>query len=506
MSDYQVIGQRPIRIDAIDKVTGRAGFGDDQTLPGALQGAVLRSPHAHGRILSIDTSRARALAGVKAVITSDDFPALRPRGPGDTARDNLAKDKVLYHGHGVAAVAATSAIIARAALDLIDVQYQVLPHVLSIDDAMAEDAPLLHDDLSCDDHEGPSNVYEHVVEQVGDIEAGFADADVILEREYATPTVHQGYIEPPACLASFQQNGQSTVWSTTQGHFVLRDSIALMLGMQTSELKVVPTEIGGGFGGKTQPYLEAIALLLSKHSGRPVKMRMSREEVFRCAGPGAGSKSRIKIGAKRDGTLTAMQANLAYESGAFPAAPLGGGMRCIFSAYDVPNAYIEGHSTVLNKPMMRAYRGPGASQACFGTESLLNELAVELDIDPLELRLKNAVRDGASNIGGKFGTIGLVQCLEAAQGSEHYQSTLGPNQGRAVVAGYWLNGGNLSSATIHMHRNGFATVITGSADLSGTRIALAMIAAESLSLPMEHVMAEVGDTESVGYTSVSGGS
>jgi len=506
LRDYKTIGQRPIRPDAIDKVTGRAAFGDDLTLPGTLHGLVLRSPHAHARILRIDTARARALPGVKAVVTADDFPPLRPRGAGDIARDNLAQGKVLYHGHGVAAVAATSAAIARAALDLIEVDYDVLPHVLSIEAAMAEGAPLLHDDLSYEGHDGPSNIYERVVETFGDVTQGFAEADVILEREYATPTVHQGYIEPPACLAAFQPNGQSTVWSTTQGHFVLRDSIALMMGMQTAELKVIPTEIGGGFGGKTAPYLEAIALMLSKQSGRPVKMRMSREEVFRCGGPGSASRCRVKIGARRDGTLTAMQAHLVYESGAFPAAPLGGGVRSIFSAYDVPNACIEGYSVVVNKPKVRAYRGPGASQACFATESLLNELAAKLDIDPLDLRLKNAVRDGATNIGGSFREIGLVQCLEAAKASEHYRAPLGPNQGRAVVVGFWRNGGNVSSATVHMHRNGFATVLTGSADLSGTRVALGMIAAESLCLPIEHVNTQVGDTESVGYTSVSGGS
>ncbi|MDP6377140.1 MAG: xanthine dehydrogenase family protein molybdopterin-binding subunit [Pseudomonadales bacterium] len=506
MPEFQTLGKRPLRPDAIDKVLGRAVFGADVSMGQMLQGAVLRSPHAHARILSIDTSKAERLSGVKAVITSADFPALRPRGPGDIARDNLAVDKVLYHGHGVAAVAATGIGIARAALDLIDVHYEPLPHVLSIDDAMAEGGVVLHPDLTHEGHEGPSNVYERVEQSIGDVEKGFEDADVIVERTYSTPTVHQGYIEPPACAASFQPHGQSTIWTTTQGHFTIRDSVALMCGLQTAELRVVPTEIGGGFGGKTTPYLEAMALTLSKNSGRPVKMRMTREEVFRCAGPGAASKSRVRIGARTDGTITAMDADLVYAGGAFPGAPLGGGMGCIFSSYDVPNVRILGRSVVVNKPMVRAYRGPGAPQACFASESLLNELATRLGMDALALREKNALRDGGSNIAGSFRELGLLACLEAAQDSSHYRTPLEPGRGRSVAVSFWRNAGGLSSATVVLHRNGFASVLTGSADLSGTRASLAMIAAETLGLPIENVHAEVADTESVGFTGVSGGS
>jgi len=504
--EYTTIGQRPVREDALDKVTGRAAFGDDLTLPDTLHGLVLRSPHAHARILKIDTSRALKSKGVKAVVTADDFPELRTGGAGDIARDNLARDKVLYHGHGVAAVAATSVADAQAALKKIRISYAPLPHVTDIDAAMRTDAPLLHDDLTYDGFDGPSNIYERVEDRFGDVAEGFAEADVVLERTYTTPTVHQGYIEPTACLANFQAGGQSTIWTTTQGHFGIRDSVALMCGMQTFELKVIPTEIGGGFGGKTAVYLEAIALALSSQSGRPVKMRMSREEVFRCAGPGAASRIRVKIGAKQNGTLTAMEAQLAYEAGAYPGAPLGGGMRSMFGAYDVANLYAEGFSVVLNKPKVRAYRGPGAPQACFAVESLLNEMAGAIGIDPIEFRLKNAVRNGSETAAGTFRNIGFVECLEAAKGSDHYQSALKPNQGRAIVAGFWRNAGGNSSATIHMHRNGFASLMTGSADLSGTRTALGMIAAETLHLPIEHVHTEVGDTESVGNTGVSGGS
>jgi len=504
--NFKIIGTRPVRQDARDKVTGKAAFGNDIDAPNALIGLVLRSPYAHAEILSIDTTKALKLAGVKAVVTADDFPALRSGGAGDVALDNLARGKVLYHGHGVAAIAATSVAIAKAARKLIKVRYRKLPHVTDIRSAMGEDAPVLHDHLGYEGHDGPSNIYEKVTLSQGDVEAGFKDADIVMEREYRTPTVHQGYIEPPASLAIYEAHGQSTIWTTTQGHFPIRDSVALMCGMDTAEIKVIPTEIGGGFGGKTAVYLEAIALMLSKQSGQPVKMKMSREEVFRCAGPGAATINKVKIGVRKDGTITAMQAKMYYESGAFPAAPLGGGVRSIFSAYDVENVDIEGFSVVLNKPKVRAYRGPGASQASFAAESLLNELAAKLGIDPIDFRLKNAICDGAKNIGGQFRELGFIQCLEAAKQSPHYRSRLPAGQGRAVAAGFWRNGGGLSSASIHMHRKGFASVSTGSADLSGTRVSLAMIAAETLQIPFEDVQIQVGDTEGVGFTGTAGGS
>lgn len=509
---FKVIGQRPIRPDAYEKVTGKARFGADIFLPGMLVGNVLRSPHAHANIKGIDVSRAKSLPGVKAVLTGRDFPYLRPGGIGDIARDNLALEKVLYHGHGVAAVAAVSAKVAEEALTLIEVDYEVLTPVVSIEEAM-KDEVILHDHLYTRNSRekntemAASNIYQREVESMGDLEQGFAAADLVLEREYSTPMVHQGYIEPPACLADYQNLGLSTIWTTTQGHFVLRQLVARMMEMDQSSLKVIPTEIGGGFGGKTAPYYEAIALMLSRLSGSPVKMTMSREEIFRVAGPGAGTRSRIKIGATKAGKITAMKAWIAYESGAFPAAPLGGGMRSIFSSYDVENQFIEGIAVVQNLPRVRAYRGPGASQATFASESLLNEMADKLNLDPIEFRLLNAAREGTLNLsGGTFREIGLQACLEAARKSDHYSAPLAANQGRAIAVGFWRNGGNVSSAQLHMNPDGSASLTTGSSDLSGTRIALAMMAAEELEISVDKISSSVADTENVGFTSVSGGS
>ncbi|MFT6434596.1 MAG: CO/xanthine dehydrogenase Mo-binding subunit [Candidatus Azotimanducaceae bacterium] len=510
-SNYRVIGQRPLRVDSIEKVLGKARFGADYSLPGMIHGMTLRSDQTHANILEIDTQAAQDLPGVFAVVTAEDFSPLNPGGIGDIARDNLAIEKVLYRGHAVAAVAAQTRAIAERACALISVKYEVLPMVMTLDDALKPGASVLHRHLGADNGAGryngySANVYEQAFEERGDVDIAFAAAEVIVEREFTTPTVHQGYIEPPTCLADYCDGGQSTLWSTTQGHFPLRDSVAKMVGCGQSDIKVIPTEVGGAFGGKTAVYQEAIAYMLSKKSGRPVKMCMTRAETLQCAGPGAGTKTHVRIGAMRDGTITAMQAKLIYESGAFPAAPTAGGIRSIFSGYDVPNIKIEGLSVVLNKAKVRAYRGPGAPQAAFAAESVLNDLSEKLGIDPIELRLKNAVKKGSTTLVGTFRDIGFEECLNAARDSQHYKSPLGPSQGRAIAAGFWRNGAGTSSASVHMNADGTASIASGSADLSGTRTSLAMIAAEQLQIPLEHISSTVADTESIGFTGMSGGS
>lgn len=499
---FKTIGTNTPRPDAIDKVTGKAVFGADVFRSNMLHAKMLGSPHAHARILSIDTSRAEALRGVKAVVTGGDLAPISFAGVGNWARDNMAIEKALYHGHTVAAVAATSLAIAERALELIDIRYEQLPMVLDINASMQLGAPELHDGI-----EGaPSNIYEREEISNGDIESGFAQADVILEQNFSSPTVHQGYIEPPACVAEYSVSGSSQIWTSTQGHFITRANVAATLGIELSRLKVTPTEIGGGFGGKGAPYLEVIALLLSKKAGLPVKMVMSRQEVLRIAGPGAAFQGHYKIGAKQDGTITALQADIALDSGAFPGAPLHGAIDCLSRHYRIPNLCVKGCAVLTNKPMVRAYRGPGGPQAVFGTESLMNDLAHTLAMDPLALRLKNAVSDGDASSSGKFKSIGLIACIEAAQASEHYNSEIPAGAARAVSAGYWHNGGGPSSAEVHMNADGTVNIATGSVDLSGTRIVLAMQAAEELGIPVEQITAHVADTENVGFTFVSGGS
>jgi CO/xanthine dehydrogenase Mo-binding subunit len=329
-SKYKVVGTRPIRPDGIGKVTGRDRFGADFTMPGMLTGLVLRSPHAHARIKSIDTSKAAALPGVKAVATAADLPEISPEaayvGEGpmnfrDLSRNTLARDKVLYDGHAVAGVAATSEAIAQAALELIEVDYEVLPHVIDVEAAMADDAPILHDDMFTQGvdpkPETASNVAKRIEFKLGDIDAGFAEADVVVEGRYTTKPVHQGYIEPHACVVSMAEDGQIEIWSSSQGQFMVRAYTAKLLGIDIARIRAMPAEIGGGFGGKTLIYLEPVAAVLSRKSGSPVKMVMTRQEVFRGSGPAAGGVIYVKLGATSDGKITAADVTVKLQAGAF---------------------------------------------------------------------------------------------------------------------------------------------------------------------------------------------
>lgn len=521
-TEYQVIGTRPVRHDGADKVTGRALYGADVQLARMLHGAVLRSPHPHARILKVDTTRAAALPGVFAVVTADDFPQapsdkMVDFGEGATPlrdlRGNvLASGKVLYRGHAVAAVAAVNAHVASEAVSLIHVEYDLLPFVLTAPEAMAEGAPLLHEYLETvefgESTGKVSNVAEHFRHEMGDIGMGFAEADVIVEREVHTATVHQGYIEPQNATALWNSDGRIHIWCSTQGSFVARDATACVLDVPVSQIKVTPMEIGGGFGGKINVYLEPLAAMLSKKAGRPVKLVMSRQDVFEGTGPTPGSTVRVKIGARKDGRITAAEAWLAYEAGAYPGAMVGPGGMCVFAAYDIPNVKIDGFDVVVNKPSTAAYRAPGAPNAAFATETVLDEIAGKLGMDPIELRLRNAAREGTRRADGpKYQRIGCIEVLEAMRQSEHYRSPLpGPGCGRGVAIGFWFNAGLASSCTISVNTDGTVNLIEGSTDIGGSRASIAMQAAEVLGIRAEDVHPTVVDTDSVGYTGVTGGS
>ena len=521
-AEFKVVGTRPIRHDGYDKVTGRAKYGADLQLADLLHGAVLRSPHAHARIRSIDTSKAEALDGVRAVVTSKDLPekTVPPSNFMETLADPqilteiaLARGKALYKGHAVAGVAATSKHVAEAALDLIEVDYEVLPHVLDVDAAMAPDAPVLHDALRTNDataagDSGPTNVAAHTQFKQGDLEQGFAEADVIVERSFATKPVHQGYIEPHNSTALWNADDSITIWKSTQGPFIVRHQVASILNLPVSSVKVVPMEIGGGFGGKINSYLDPVTAMLSKKTGHPVKISMSRKEVFEGTGPASGTSLRAKIGAKRDGKITAAEVYLAYEAGAFPGSSVASGAATCLAPYKIENLLIDGYDVVVNKPKTSAYRAPGSPQASFAVEQVVDELAQELGMDPLELRLKNVTQTGDRQASGMpFPSIGAKQLEETIKDHPHYSAPLeGPNKGRGLAMGYWGNAGMNSSATLNVTSNGQVTLVTGSVDIGGSRAALAMQAAEVLGLNAEDVHPSVGDTDSVGYTGVTGGS
>lgn len=512
---FTFVGTRPLRPDGLDKVTGRAKFGADMSAPGMLHGAILRSPHAHAKILSIDTSRAEALEGVKAVITRADFPDVVPFKPGLSGeiwnvRENvMAGDKVLYDGHAVAAVAASSALVAKDALKLIDVTYEPLPHVTDVDLAMKEGAPIIREGAS--DRSVPDGLHPNVVRYYesgfGDLEAGFAEADLVIEDSFKTEATHQGYIEPHACLGMLGADGKGELWCCTQGHFYFQKVCAAVLGLDASQLRVTASEIGGGFGGKTTVFMEPLSLLLSRKANRPVKMVMSRSEVFRATGPTASASMDIKIGMTKDGKITAAEGVFRLQGGAFPGAPSDSTAVCAFAPYALENVRQVGYDVMANRPKQAAYRAPGSPMAAFAVESVIDELCNQLGLDPLETRLKNASRKGTkASYGPTWDDIGMVASLEAAMAHDHYKSPLKEGQGRGVSCGFWMNHGGETSVSLALSDDGTAQISVGTPDIGGSRASMALMAAEELGIPYENIRVVIADTATLGYNDVSHGS
>ena len=524
--DLAVVGSNPVRHDAADKVTGRATFGADVAAPGAGRGAVLRSPHAHAQIVSIDTSGAERAPGVLAVITSADAPDMGPHvaSPAEGApslphysANMLARGKVLYEGHAVAAVAAVDEPAAEAAVGMIEVEYERLAAMMTARAAMAPGAPLLHDDVFTDSDglfaAEASNVAVHRRFEEGDLEAGFAAADIVVENEYETATVHQGYIEPQAATARWDESGTLEIWSTTQGAFGVRSELATLLKHPVSKIRVTPLEIGGGFGGKATVYLEFLSALLARKAGRAVKMTMSRSEVLRATGPSPGSWSRAKVGMTKDGELTAAEVWTAYEAGAYPSIWSSGAAVGALGAYSLENMRVDVLEVVVNKPHSRAYRAPGGTQVSFAVETTMDEALRQAGMDPLEFRRENASAAGDLRADGPpFAEIGTRECVEAMAGSEHWRALLGEpagpasRRGRGLAGGLWRNGGGLSSAQGRLNPDGSVTLLEGSVDLSGTRTTVAMQMAERLGIPVGEVNPIVPDTDGVGLTGTTGGS
>ena len=520
--EFNVVGKSPVRHDGVDKVTGKAAYGADIDLPGMLHGKVLRSPYAHARIKSINVTKAQRHPDVKAIALASDLASVS-----DTlteigeevftsmkylCNNVLAESKVLYKGHAVAAVAASNPHAAEEALELIQVDYEILPSVTDVESAMDPEAPVLHENIMTAGFGGElssgTNVAAHQQFKLGDIDKGFAEADLVLEREYRTKTVHQGYIEPQNGTAWWTSDGQLTIWCSSQGHFGIRDNTATVLGQDVSKIKVVPMEIGGGFGGKLPIYLEPLAAILSKKSGRPVKMTMSRAEVLEATGPTSGSLVKIKMGVTNQGRITAVKAYLAFEAGAYPGSPVSGAAVCMLGPYDVNNLLIDGYDVVTNKPKTSAYRAPGAPMGAFAVEALVDEICESLDMDPLEFRRLNAAKEGTRRADGTLNPrIGMVETVEAMKAHPHYSSTLvGDNRGRGVVTGFWRNNSHVSSVVVDVVQDGTVSLIEGSIDIGGTRTAVAQQLAEVLGISVEDVKPQIVDTDSIAYTSHTGGS
>jgi len=506
---FKVVGTRPPRPDGIDKVTGRALYGADVAAPGMLVGRILRSPHAHAEIVAIDTSAAVALEGVKAVVTGTDFapqadPTLR-----DIQENCMARGKALYDGHAVAAVAATTAAIARAALKLIKVSYKPLPHVTDVDQAMRAEAPVVQAGRALESVPAgtPDNVTHRCEFGHGDLAAGFARADLIVTRSFTTAATHQGYIEPHACLASMTADGKGDLWCCTQGQFNVRTICAALLGIEASQLRVTASEIGGGFGGKTSVFIEPVALALARRAGRPVKIVMTRDEVFRATGPTVSTSIDVRIGVTKAGRITAGEAELRYSGGAFACPTVELGAQAAFAAYDLEAVRTIGWNVLTNRPKEAAFRAPGAPAAIYAVECVIDEACQRLGLDPLEVRLINAARKGTrSSYGPTFDDIGLLATLNAAKAHPHYRAPLAPGQGRGLSAGFWFNFGGNTCVSLNVNTDGTVGVTEGNPDIGGSRAAISQMAAEELGIPYDKVRTMIADTASLGYNDVTDGS
>jgi len=517
---YRVVGTRPIRPDGLDKVTGRALYGADIKLEGLVHGVMLRSPHVHARIKSIDTSAAEKAPGVLAVITGADMPisadSTAKVGEAWSSNRVMAHDKTLFKGHPVAAIAATTRNAAYEALKLIKVEYETLDPVLSIKDAIAPGATLVHDDL-VGNHLGESvkdtNIAAVIRHELGDPEGAMARASLVVERTVEMATVHQGYIEPQTGTAFWDENDRVTVWTSTQGAFGVRTQVSSILNVSEADVHVIPMEIGGGFGGKLNVYLEPIAAILSKKTGRPVKAYMSRVDVFEATGPAAAAIIKIKMGVDDDGMIIAADADLKYEAGSYPGSPVAAGAVCCFAAYDLDNVRITGYDVLVTKPKTSAYRAPGSTHVAYGVESVIDEICEKRGYDPIKFRIKNASREGKRRADGPiWGPIGITQVLEQSRDSAHWTSPLektgptGKKRGRGIATGFWRNGGRRSVVTLNLNSDGIVSLIEGSVDIGGSRASIAMQAAEVLCIPMEDIRPQVASTDSVGYTDNTGGS
>ena len=536
MSEYTVLGKRVTRVDALEKVTGAAQYGGDVHLPGMLHGKFVRSAHPHAKILNIDTSEAEKLPGVRAIVTQDDV---------ESGRRVFATDKVLYLGEPIAAVAATDPDIAEEAADLIKIDYEVLPAVQDVMEAIEPDAPRLHSD---DTKDGPArrtiradlrklerdkseedhsaeiaelnaqleatedDVYYNISAEThsaaGDVEQGFAESDLVVEDTYVIPRVHQTYMEPHVSVADVESTGKVTVWASTQGPFAIRSGIAGTLGIPLNQINVVATTMGGGFGGRFGVALTHVpAVLLSQKTGRPVKIQMTREEEFTDGRPAPGCVIKLKTGVKNDGTILAREGLAFWDSGSVSGASIGSTIR-LRGVYKFPHLKVDAYGVYTNKSGTAAYRAPGTPQVAFAGESQLDDIARKLNLDPVEFRLKNMRVEGDPvPAGPNEPKVGYKETLQAVADAVDWKNrTTGPNQGWGVAIGDWTNGCGPGGMFVSIHEDGSARIFHGSMDITGTDTALAQIVAEILTLSYDEVAITRGDTDSAPYATGSGGS
>ena len=527
VNEHAAIGRSLPRVDGAGKVTGVTRFAGDVQLPGMVHARLVVSPHAHARLVRIDTSAARAVAGVVGVFTGKDLPLPSPDAA-DRNRAPLALDRVVFNGHPMVAVVAETEAIAEDAAALVEVEYEPLAVVTDPLEALKPEAPRVRERLGGESEEelamhgadpgagalaearGP-NVASTLRFTRGDVEAGLREADVVVEQRYQTSMVHQGYLEPRAAVASVDPVGQITVWTSTQALFFTRSQVARALGVPEHRVRVVAMPIGGGFGGKFV-LLEPLAAALTAAVHRPVSVVMSRSEEFLATTPAPPAIVELTTGARRDGTLTALRARVIFDAGAFPGAPTSIACLLVGAYYRFPHLDIRGYEVVTHKPGSGAYRAPGAVQATFAIESQMDALAARLGMDPLDLRLRNAVTEGDPMPNGRpWPPMGLGPVLEELRRRRDARRPAPPDGGRVlrgvgIAVGGWLGGIEPASAVCRVNHDGSVSVVVGSVDLSGTNTALTQIAAEAFGVPIERVAVVNADTEAAPYAGASGGS
>ncbi len=511
-TEFAVIGSSPKRLEGRGKVTGQARYAVDYRLPGMLHGKIKRSPHPHAEVVQVDASRALALPGVKAVLTIDNAPRVRhagappPRFSSVWPDQHIFDHKVRFVGEGVAAVAAVSEEIADAALELIEVEYKLLPAVFDVDEAMQPDAPKIHNTER-------NLMMPPVVEERGNIEKGFAEADYIFEGEYSTGRPVPCYMEPNVCVCQFDPNGKLTIWSSTQAIFMVRGILSEVLNIPVNHIRVIVENMGGGFGAKQDLFQhEFICALLAKQSGRPVKMEYSRAETFLAGRTRHPVKVYLKQGVKKDGTITAREARYVANTGAYGSHGNGitrVGASALTSLYRCDNVRVEGLSVYTNNPIAGAFRGYGAVQAYFALDSQMDEIAHQLGLDPVEFRLKNAVGEGDIAPSG-HPLIGHSLAASLRRGAEEtgwFERKKSAAAGGPIKRG-WGVGTEMhgcsaypgiqeeGNAIVRVNEDGTVNLFTGAADLgTGAHTALAQIVAEELGVPLDYVRCVTGDTD-----------
>ncbi|HZS34058.1 MAG TPA: xanthine dehydrogenase family protein molybdopterin-binding subunit [Methylomirabilota bacterium] len=523
------IGRSVRRVDGGEKVTGVTRFAGDLQLPRMAHARLVLSPHPHARIVRVDGARAAALPGVLGVFAGDDLKLARP-DPTARTKAPLAIDRALFVGHPVAAVVAETAAIAEDAAALVTVEYELLPSALDPVAAMAKTAPRVRAGGGASGEEelamhGAATGGERLREDVGpnvvttqrfhrgDPARGFAEADVVVARRFSTPMVHQGYLEPRAVVADVDPVGALTIWTATQALFFTRSEVCEALGLPEHQVRIVATPLGGGFGGKFV-LLEPLAGALALRLRRPISIVMTRTEEFLATTPAPASLIELRLGATRDGRLTALEGRAVFDAGAFAGAPLGIALLLIGSYYQVPHLELRGYEVLTHKPGNGAYRAPGAVQATFAIESVMDELAHALGLDPIEFRLRNASRPGDPMVSGQpWPSMGLVECLERLRDERARVVPPGGKaangrvrRGAAVAVGGWMGGIEPASAACRLDRDGTLSVLVGTVDMSGTNTALAQIAAAAFGIPLEDVRVVNGDSDTAPYAGASGGS